>query len=133
MLLIIIFVFMLLLGCVFIRISNFDKFEDLDVLGGILTGFSSVFLAISIVVIIVSHIQADNAIQKNKIQYDGLCKRYEVIKSDYEDVSKSDVINDITEWNTKVYDTKYWTESPLTNWFNPKKIADNLDYIPLEE
>lgn len=134
MLLVIMLIFMLLLGFAFIRISlSSDKFENLDFIGGGLTGFCSVFLMVAIVVIIISHAMADNEIQKNKIQYDGLCKRYEVVKSDYEDVSKSDVINDITEWNTKVYNTKYWTENPWTNWFNPKKIADNLEYIQLEE
>ena len=43
------------------------------------------------------------------------------------------MINDITEWNKKVYNTKYWTEDPFTNWFNPKEIADNLEYISLDE
>ena len=54
------------------------------------------------------------------------------MQSDYEDVSKSQVIKDISEWNMDVYNTKYWSESPWTNWFNPKDIADNMDYIPLE-
>lgn len=25
-----------------------------------------------------------------------------------------------------------FTSDPRTNWFNPKDIADNMDYIPLE-
>lgn len=138
MLLIIVFIFMLLLGSVFIYLNSKDLVDanlvDIaDVLGAILTGVSSVALVISIIVIIISNMQADNVIQKNKIEYEGLCKRYEIIKSEYEDVSKSDVIGDITAWNMKVYDTKYWTENPWTNWFNPKKIADNLEYIPLDE
>ena len=56
-----------------------------------------------------------------------------IIISDYEDVSKSDVISDITAWNMYVYNTKYWSENPWTNCFNPKKIADNLNYISLDE
>ena len=79
------------------------------------------------------HATANHTVQQNKINYEGLCKRYEIVKSEYEDVSKSDVIADITAWNREVYNTKYWTENPWTNWFNPKKIADNLDYIPLEQ
>ena len=131
MILIIIFVFMLLLGFVLMHISS-NKFEDLEILGMFLTIFGSLFLIISITVIIVSYTCTDYAIKENKIEYEGLCKRYEIIKSEYEDVSKSDMIGDITEWNMKVYSTKHWTESPWTNWFNPKDIADNMDYIPLE-
>lgn len=124
----IIFIIMILLGFIFIIF-----FEDLEILGSALTMFGFFFLIASIVIIIVSHANAGYIIKKNKIEYEGLCKRYEVIKSDYEDVSKSDVIDDITRWNTRVYSIKYWTENPWTNWFNPKKISDNLDYIPLKE
>lgn len=132
MLLIITFSAAILLGLVFIH-ASYNASYDLDTIGGILVAFGSAFLIISVTWIIISHALADYTIEKNKMEYDGLCKRYEIIKSDYEDMSKSDVINDITEWNTKVYDTKYWTENPWTNWFNPKKVADNLEYISLEE
>jgi len=132
MILIFIFIFMLLLGIVFIRVSNNSKFYDLEIHGVLLTVFGSIFLIVSIIIIIASHACANYTIQKNKIEYEGLCKRYEIAKSEYEDVSKSDVIGDITGWNMEVHSTKYWAENPWTNWFNPKKISDNLDYIPLE-
>ena len=125
-----IFIIMVLLGIILIK-SNIT--EDIDVIGGIIEVFSLFGLTVSLMIIIGTHITANMEIQKNKIEYEGLCKRYEIIKSEYEDVSKSDVIADITAWNMEVYNTKYWTENPFTNWFNPKKIADNLDYIPLEE
>lgn len=132
MILIIVFIFMILLGFVCIHIdSNCNAFST-EVFGVLLTIFGSSALIISITIIIVSHACADYTIKKNKIEYEGLCKRYEIIKSEYEDVSKSDMIGDITGWNMEVYRTKYWTENPWTNWFNPKDIADNMDYIPLE-
>lgn len=114
-------------------LTTFRDLEITGMIGWILTVCGSTILFICVIGIIYAHLQVDSIIQKNKIQYDGLCKRYEIVKSDYEDVSKSDVIADITAWNIKVYNTKYWTENPLTSWFNPKKIADNLDYISLEE
>ncbi len=123
-----IFAIMLVLGIIIWRKSSYD----LDIIGILLTFVSSVVLCISLIVIIVTHATANNTIQQNKINYDGLCKRYEIAKSEYEDVSKSDVIADITAWNIKVYNTKYWAENPWTNWFNPKSIADNLEYIPME-
>lgn len=132
MLLVIIAICMILLGLIFAYLEAWDRI-DFDGFGVFLTAIGSVLLVIFIVAIILTHAFADNDIKKNKIQYDGLCKRYEIIKSDYEDVSKSDVINDITEWNKEVYNTKYWAENPWTNWFNPKKIADNMEYISLDE
>ena len=133
MILIIIFIFMILLGFIFMGTPKSNAGEDIDLFGGFMVVFGIAFLIASLGIIIGLHATADYCIQRNKIEYEGLCKRYEVIKSDYEDVSKSDVISDITEWNTKVYKTKYWTENVWTNWFNPKKIADNLYYIPLNE
>ncbi len=105
---------------------------DLDIIGMSLIVISSIALTTLLIVIIVTNATANNTIQRNKIDYDGLCKRYEIVKSEYEDVSKSDVIADITAWNIKVYNTKYWAENPWTNWFNPKSIAEDLEYIPLE-
>lgn len=132
MILTLLFIGMIILGLIFIKIDN-TTCLDLDIGGCVITVFGIAFLSISAIIIIMSHAMADNTIQKNKIDYEGLCKRYEIIKSDYEDVSKSDVISDITAWNMKVYNTKYWSENPWTNWFNPKKVADNLNYISLEE
>ena len=125
-----IFIIMALLGIILIK-SN--TIWDADIIGWIIEVFSLFCLIISLIIIISVHVTANMNIQKNKIEYEGLCKRYEIVKSEYEDVSKSDVIGDITTWNMKVYNTKYWTKSPWTNWFNPKKIADNLYYIPLEK
>lgn len=129
MILIFVFIIMVLLG--FILMKSDIGYES-DITGTLMSGFGFVLLIGSLVIIIVAHATANITIQKNKIEYEGLCKRYEIIKSEYEDVSKSDVIADITAWNIEVYNTKYWSENLWTNWFNPKKIADNLDYIPLE-
>lgn len=129
MIIILLLIVMILLGFIIMK-CNIG--EDSDLTGGIIIGFGLVFLIISLLMIITAHTTANNSIQKNRIQYEGLCKRYQVIKSDYEDVSKSDVIADITAWNIEVYNTKYWTENLWTNWFNPRTISDNLYYIPLD-
>jgi hypothetical protein len=123
---------MLILGIVFLIISDHFDIDIMDTFGGIFTIFGFLSLVIALVTIILSHGMTDKMIQQNKLEYDGLCKRYEIIKSEYEDISKSDVIADITEWNKEVYNTKYWTKSLWTNWFNPNAIADDLKYISLE-
>ena len=75
------------------------------------------------------HVGTEREIRMRQIRYESLCKRLEVIKSDYEDVSKSEVIKDIAEWNQEVYDYKYWTDNIWTSWLFNKKIADSLEYI----
>jgi len=130
MILTFIFVMLIILGFIIVKC---DIGEDPDVFGWAISIFGSLALTASLIAIIAAHATSNMDIQKNKIKYEGLCRRYEIIKSEYEDVSKSDVIRDITEWNMSVYNIKYWSENPWTNWFNPKKIADNLHYIPLEK
>lgn len=115
-----------LIGCKFL-----EKYDDC--LSLILAVFFTVFILVSTFIIIVSHALVPKTIRENTIKYESLCKRLEIINSDYEDVSKSDVIADIAEWNSFVYNTKYWSYNPWTNWYNPKEIADNLEYISMEQ
>lgn len=129
MIITIIFVLMIIIGLVAIKI---DKYGDLDVLEILTITFGVIGLFVCVAIISTQHACAGKIIHSNQIYHDGLCKRLEVVQSDYEDVSKSQVIKDVSEWNMEVYNTKYWSESPWTNWFNPKDIADNMDYIPLE-
>lgn len=129
MIITIIFVLIIIIGLIAIKIDKYDEFDILEILT---VNLGVVGLLICIVIISTQHVCAGKIIQTNKLQYDDLCKRLEVVQSDYEDVYKSQVIADITAWNMNVYNTKYWSESPWTNWFNPKDIADNMDYIPLE-
>ena len=129
MIITIIFVLMIIIGLIAMKI---DKYGDLDILEILTMTFGIVGLLVCVTMISTQHACAGKIIYSNQIYYDGLCKRLEVVQSDYEDVSKSQVIRDVSEWNMEVYNTKYWTESLWTNWFNPKDIADNMDYIPLE-
>ena len=129
MIITLIFVLMIIIGLIAIKI---DKYGDLDIVEFLVLTIGVVGLLICVCIISTEHVCADKIIYSNQIYYDGLCKRLEVIQSDYEDVSKSQVIKDVSEWNMDVYAHKYWSESPWTNWFNPKDIADNMDYISLK-
>lgn len=80
-----------------------------------------------------ANVGADNRIAKNQIKYETLCKTYKLIQSDYEDISKVEVLEEIAKWNTKVQDEKYWSENPWTNWFYNQKVADSLQYIDILE
>lgn len=129
----IIVIAIVLLGIVLAKIGRkYQKYDSLEPFGIIGYSIGSVGLIFLIIMIIVGHSTVPIIIQQNKIEYDGLCRRYEIVTSEYEDVSKSDVISDITKWNKKVYNVKYWTDNPWTNWFNPREVADSLNYIELE-
>lgn len=110
----------------------FSNSDTADTVGVGFTIIGGMFLLIFIMLIAGMHLTASKHLEQNRIRYEGLCKRLEVVNSDYEDVSKSDVIADVTQWNLDVYNTKFWTYNPWTSWFNPKRVADELDYISLE-
>lgn len=93
---------------------------------GVLAAFC---MAISI---ICAHVGVDAVIEKNRIEYESLCQRYEIVTSEYEDVSKSDVIKDIAEWNKDVYSYKHWANNPWTSWFYSKRVADSVEMIEIE-
>ena len=125
---------MVILGIIFLYISD-NLITSVDFIFDVLGGLNFIFgLAISLICfvgIIGSHIDIEiqHQIKSNQIEYESLYKRLEIINSEYEDMSKSELIKDITEWNLDVYDYKYYITSPWTNWMYNKKIADELKYI----
>ena len=82
-----------------------------------------------IIGIICAHVGENKNIEMNNIEYESLCNRLEIINSDYEDMSKSDVIKDVSEWNKMVLEKKYWAKNPWTSWFFSQKVVDELKYI----
>lgn len=106
--------------------KNLDFYLAISITLSILSIFSIILTGC---VFLSEHVGTEREMQMRQIRYESLCKRLEVIKSDYEDVSKSEVIKDIAEWNQEVYDYKYWTDNIWTSWLFNKKIADSLEYI----
>lgn len=107
-----------------------DKYEGIVYWIGLLLTVCGGGLAFCMVVcIIIAHIGVGARIDENRIEYESLCQRYEIVTSEYEDVSKSDVIKDIAEWNKKVYITKHWAYNPWTSWFYSKRVADDMEMI----
>lgn len=105
------------------------KFDESSFIGMLATVSGGFLLFLMIVIILLEHVGVSAEIEKYNIEYRSLCERYEIVTSDYEDVSKSDVIKDIAEWNINVYSYKYWTYNPWTNWFHSKRLADSLKMI----
>lgn len=125
-----IFIGVLVLGIVgIIMYTNDHLSESLGTIAVTFVVVGMIVLFVLLTVCISSHVTANKDIQLDKIEYESLINRLEIINNDYEDVSKSDVIKDITEWNKHVYSTKHWGNSKWTNWFYSKKYVDSLQYI----
>ena len=109
---------------------NRSEYEGIAYWFGLLfTVCGGLIAFIMAVCIIIAHVGVDAQIEENRIEYEALCKRYEIVTSEYEDVSKSDVIKDIAEWNKNVYSEKHWANNPWTNWFYSKRVADDMKMI----
>lgn len=110
-------------------IAKCDDFSVWSGIGCVSTVCGGIVLFICLLLILAEHVGIEERIAQNNIQYESLCERQEVINSEYEDVSKSDVIKDIAEWNSNVHGYQYWTYNPWTSWFHSKKYADSLKPI----
>lgn len=105
------------------------KSEILEVIGLLLFAGGGLIGFIMLCIIIIAHVGVDAQIEENRIEYEALCERQDVVMSEYEDVSKSDVIKDIAEWNKMVYSSKHWAYNPWTSWFYSKRVVDELEMI----
>lgn len=127
MILTILTVIAIVIGVILLRKDEYEGV--LFGLGLLLTVGGGLIAFIMAIGIIIAHVGVDAQIEENRIEYESLCERYEIVTSEYEDVSKSDVIKDIAEWNKMVYSTKHWAYNPWTNWFYSKRVADNMKLI----
>lgn len=112
-----------------------DEYEEglLFGLGLLFTIGGGLITFIMVVCIICAHVGVNATIEENRIEYESLCQRYEIVTSEYEDVSKSDVIKDIAKWNKVVYSYKHWANNPWTSWFYSKRVADDMKMIEMEK
>lgn len=107
-----------------------DKYEDVVyTIGLLLTVCGGLIAFLMALCILLAHVGVDAKIEENRIEYESLCQRYEIVTSEYEDVSKSDVIKDIAEWNKDAYSYKHWAYNPWTSWFYSKRVADDMKMI----
>ena len=96
-------------------------------LGATIIGFGVTIICITW--ILLAHAGTTAEIEKNRIEYESLIARKELIHSEYEDISRSDVVKDIAEWNKKVTNAKYWGHNPWTNWFFDRDVVISLQFI----
>jgi len=129
----IIFIITLAVAIIGIWLIDHKKNEIMEGVGFLLFVCGGLVGFIMLCFIIIAHAGVDAQIEENRIVYEALCERQEVAMSEYEDVSKSDVIKDIAEWNKMVYSSKHWAYNPWTSWFYSKKVVDELEMIERRE
>lgn len=127
MILTIIIVIVTVIGIVMLNKSEYDGIAY--GIGLLFTVLGGIVAFIMVAGIICAHVGIDAQIEENRIEYESLCERNEIVTSEYEDVSKSDVIKDIAEWNKRVYSYKHWAYNPWTNWFYSKRVVDQMEMI----
>lgn len=125
-------VVLLIMGCTVLLVADILYSE---VLFGLAVTCLTVGLFMGVIfggIAIHNHIAVDKSIHEAEMQYESLTKQLHMIDSEYEDVSKTEVIQKVYNWNVRVHNTKYWSESPWTNWLYSKKYADSLKYIEMD-
>ena len=97
-----------------------------SLIGGIIT-------LVALVYIISAHWAVNKQIYDASMERSSIIKQIEYINTNYEDISKVTVIQNVYEWNKKVHDAQYWSKNPWTNWFYSEDYVDSLYYIETEE
>lgn len=117
--------------CIGIVLHFLDKhfYEDLEAIGFALVIFGSIGLIMCVCTIIGVQATSDYKVKQLDVEYTSLVEQKKILDSQYEDISKAEVINRIGEWNKKVEVYKYWADSLWTNWFHSKKVLDSMQYI----
>lgn len=125
-----IFIGILIIGIICIIVGNYYSFNGLIVNGVFTTVISGMILFTFIGVIIGVNATAEMDYQNKLHERDMLEYRIEHME---ENITGNEMLyNDIVDFNNDLRTTKRWANSPWTNWFNNQKIADNIDYIELE-
>ena len=116
----------------FLYTKDIITIDILDIcMVGILLGF--VWVLFYCLFIGAANIGVNRDIYNKQLEYESIVKQVECLNTNYEDVSKTTVIQNVYEWNRYVYNAKYWSENPWTNWFSNKRYVDSLKYIEMEE
>ena len=129
---------LLILGIVgtVIAIKYDFSYDKKAVIGGFSVAIAicgGVMIFICLVAIVVVHCTADNAIYNAGLERECLMKQIECINSEYEDVSKTDVIRNVYEWNKKVHKAQHYSNSIWTNWFWDADYVNSLQYIEAKD
>lgn len=100
--------------------------------GIFVAALGGVVLFISLVILMVVHIDKPGEIEEMKTEYASLTYQYDndIYEND-NDVGKKELMKEIQEWNIKIARNKRLYKSPWVGWFIPDEYAD-FDFIELK-
>ena len=117
------FVALIISGIVVFVIDEWNSYTPFACVTG------GIGLLVCSILIMCAHVGVDNQLEVNRIQREGIERRYDVLQSQCEDMSDISVLQDITEWNMDATRYRYWCNNPMTSWFYSEKIAQSLEPI----
>lgn len=123
---------MLVLGIIGIVIF-FDKITFFEVTSLLLLASGSLITGVCTILIISANLTVEKDIYDYHMERECIIKQVEYINSDYENVSKATVIQNVYDWNRKVYNANYWSNNQWTSWFWNKDFVNSLEYIEMED
>lgn len=94
-------------------------------------GFVAFVITLIIALCAISNNDAENekTIHENYIKYQGLCRELELLEANDPEISKTDVMRDIIEWNDYVIEYKEGAENKWTYIMYSQEVAENLQTI----
>ena len=111
------------------KLHDFLDTDEVDSVKYLSVILGAIGLFICGLIILITHTGVDAQIRSNQIEYESLCDRLEIVNSDYEDISKSDVIKDVADWNDRVNRALYWSQNTWTSWFYSQREVSELKFI----
>lgn len=133
MILMIISITVLVIGiCLKLCFRKFYVSDFLDTISFYSTLFGAIAVVIAIVFILIGHYNTDVKIYTKQLERKAIVTQLELAPSEWENTSRMELIQKVSEWNQEVYSAKYWSENPWTSWFWSKKYVDSLTYIDAE-
>lgn len=131
MILVLVPIFCMMIAMVLLR--DWSDGEDLKtVLWWLAVIISGIVLLMVGVTALQERVDANIEIEINQIKMQELLNRMEFIDTEKENVSASDLIKDISEWNQKVAQRHYWQENPLTSWLLNPEITNSMQKIEMK-
>lgn len=131
MLIIIIAAITLGIGIAIVRIAT-EHWDNGEYAGIFVAITGGVVLFLSLVVLVIVHVDKPGTIEEMKTEYASLTYQYDNdIYDNDNDVGKKELMKEIQEWNTKIARYKRQYKSPWVGWFIPDEYAD-FDYIELK-
>lgn len=111
------------------RYTKYCVYDAVRCLAALSMVIGAIITLISVTFILCANTSVDRHIYARQMEREKIIKQIEVINSDYEDVSKTQVIEAVYQWNEYVYITKHNNENPWVNWFFNDRYANSLEYI----